>query len=202
MGRATRKAGEQTQQRILEVALPLFAEHGFSGTSTRKVATAADVNVATLAYYFGDKEGLYVAVLNRMYQDMSERAPEALAMRDTPGETIDAVIDVAYAFVVEHRVHIRLLLRHVLDSGAHEDTVVTRWSEPLMQKAAAVIAMFRPDWTETHRRMLVLTVTHSLVRLIVEDERQLEIMLDGASPDEAIPSWFKALVKRELGITE
>ncbi len=199
MGRATRKAGEKTRERILEYALPLFAQHGFAGTSTRMVAGAADVNVATLAYYFGDKRGMYIAVMERQYTDMQAAAPAALTMKDTPAETIDALVDGAWDFIKAHRTHIQLLIRHVLDAGQHED-MVDRFSEPLMAQATSVVAMFRPDWTETHQRMLILTVMHALVRLVIEDSHQLKVMLQGADPDEAVRTWFKAMVKRELGV--
>lgn len=42
--------------------LRLFAQHGFSKTSTRELAEAGNVNVAAISYYFGDKAGLYRAV--------------------------------------------------------------------------------------------------------------------------------------------
>ena len=42
--------------------LRLFAQQGYSKTSTRELAEAASVNVASISYYFGDKAGLYRAV--------------------------------------------------------------------------------------------------------------------------------------------
>ena len=50
---------KRTRQRIIEVALPLFGDLGYSGASIRKIAASADVNVATVAYHFTDKQGLY-----------------------------------------------------------------------------------------------------------------------------------------------
>ncbi|HJV95918.1 MAG TPA: CerR family C-terminal domain-containing protein, partial [Albitalea sp.] len=45
-----------------QAGLRLFATQGFSKTSTREIAEAADANVAAISYYFGDKAGLYRAV--------------------------------------------------------------------------------------------------------------------------------------------
>lgn len=53
---------EAARTRLLRAGLKLFATQGFSKTSTREVAEAAGVNVASIAYYFGDKAGLYKAV--------------------------------------------------------------------------------------------------------------------------------------------
>lgn len=50
---------------ILDAAEKLFAELGFDGASTRLIAKEADVNMAMLNYYFGGKEGLFLAVFER-----------------------------------------------------------------------------------------------------------------------------------------
>lgn len=50
---------------IIEVAEKLFAELGFDGASTRHIALDAGVNIAMLNYYFGGKEGLYLAVFEK-----------------------------------------------------------------------------------------------------------------------------------------
>ncbi len=47
--------------RLLHAAIRLFALQGFAKTSTRELAEAAQVNVAAISYYFGDKAGLYRA---------------------------------------------------------------------------------------------------------------------------------------------
>jgi AcrR family transcriptional regulator len=59
--RKPRADGVEARARLLTVALRLFAEKGFSKTSTREIAAAADANIASISYYFGDKAGLYRA---------------------------------------------------------------------------------------------------------------------------------------------
>lgn len=61
-----KKAGTQdTRDQILDVAERHFAIYGFAGTSLRAVIKEADVNVAAIAYHFGDKEQLFAAVVER-----------------------------------------------------------------------------------------------------------------------------------------
>ena len=60
--KALRSDGFEARNRLLDAALELFAEKGFSKTSTREIAHAAQVNIASISYYFGDKAGLYEAV--------------------------------------------------------------------------------------------------------------------------------------------
>jgi TetR/AcrR family transcriptional regulator, regulator of cefoperazone and chloramphenicol sensitivity len=57
-----RSDGQEARQRLLDAAMALFAEQGFAKTSTREIAHAAQVNIASISYYFGDKAGLYRAV--------------------------------------------------------------------------------------------------------------------------------------------
>jgi AcrR family transcriptional regulator len=50
---------------ILDVAERVFSEMGFDGASTRMISGEAGVNMAMLNYYFGSKEGLFLAVIER-----------------------------------------------------------------------------------------------------------------------------------------
>ena len=60
--KAQRSDGIDARKRLLLTALKLFAEKGFSQTSTREIALAASANIGAISYYFGDKAGLYRAV--------------------------------------------------------------------------------------------------------------------------------------------
>lgn len=53
---------KESKERILSVALELFANNGFDKTSTREIAKKANVNISAIKYYFGDKESLYKTV--------------------------------------------------------------------------------------------------------------------------------------------
>jgi AcrR family transcriptional regulator len=57
-----RSDGVEARNRLLDAALALFAEKGYAKTSTREIALAAQINIASISYYFGDKAGLYKAV--------------------------------------------------------------------------------------------------------------------------------------------
>ena len=50
---------------ILDVAERVFSEKGFDGASTRLISGEAGVNMAMLNYYFGSKEGLFLAIFER-----------------------------------------------------------------------------------------------------------------------------------------
>jgi len=64
MGRA-RLPAEERRVAIVEAAKPLFARHGFAGTTTRQIARAAGVSEALLFQHFPSKAALYREILDR-----------------------------------------------------------------------------------------------------------------------------------------
>lgn len=202
-GGVARKAGstgENTRERILEAALPLFAQYGYAGTSTRRLAGAAKVNVATLAYYFEGKEGLYDAVVQRLHENLVERIPVEMPAL-APRELATWLADTAWDFAREHRVHIRLLIRNVLDSGGHADVVMERWTQPLLDRAEEIVALVRPEWDRVRRRLFVLSMMHVVVRFAIEDPDQFQAMA-GSPPDldAAVRSWIAEMIRVLFGV--
>jgi len=66
--------GRETRQRILEAAVEVFAEAGFDLASTRAIADRAGVNLGSLTYYFGNKEGLYRACAEHIVESIEATA--------------------------------------------------------------------------------------------------------------------------------
>lgn len=55
------RKGEETRARILSAALGAFGNRGFAAVTTRQIAEDAGANLPALNYYFGGKQGLYLA---------------------------------------------------------------------------------------------------------------------------------------------
>jgi TetR/AcrR family transcriptional regulator, regulator of cefoperazone and chloramphenicol sensitivity len=53
--------GDATRDKLLNAAIDVFGRYGFDGATTRKLADAAGVNLQAIPYYFGGKEGLFIA---------------------------------------------------------------------------------------------------------------------------------------------
>lgn len=68
-GTKRQRAAERSRQAILDAAEKLFAEKGYESTSVREIGEAAGLSRGTPAYFFGSKEGLYRAVLDRVLRD-------------------------------------------------------------------------------------------------------------------------------------
>ena len=69
---------ERTRRRILDAALKEFSARGFAGARVGSIARRAQVNKRMLYHYFGDKEGLFRAVLRHKISERMSRA-EVLA---------------------------------------------------------------------------------------------------------------------------
>src|SRR5262249_48799071 len=62
-----RRDPEGTRKDILEIATEEFADKGFSGARVDDIAARTQTSKRMIYYYFGDKEGLFVAVLEQAY---------------------------------------------------------------------------------------------------------------------------------------
>jgi AcrR family transcriptional regulator len=73
-----------TKDRILESALAEFSECGFAGARVERIALRATANVASIYRYYGNKQDLYFAVLEKVRTAgaaVSDNAPQALGER-------------------------------------------------------------------------------------------------------------------------
>lgn len=66
-----RKVADKTRVKILKAARKLFAENGFSGTSTQSIAKAAKVNETLIFHHFGNKSQLWKKVKAYVVEGMS-----------------------------------------------------------------------------------------------------------------------------------
>lgn len=83
---------------ILDVAERVFSDLGFDGASTRMISGEAGVNMAMLNYYFGSKEGLFLAVFERKmssFQTLLQNIgnDESMSPWDKLAKAIDNYID-------------------------------------------------------------------------------------------------------------
>jgi TetR/AcrR family transcriptional regulator, regulator of cefoperazone and chloramphenicol sensitivity len=170
---------EPTRTRILDAAAPVFAEHGFTGASTRMIAARAGVNIATLAYHFGDKEGLYVSVIDRIYEQLLAVDLELAHLPADRAERVRVVVASLWRIAAAHKVEVRILLRHVLDTQHLPAHVVSKWMPAaLMRLGEALAALDLAPGTDA---LVFLSVNHLIARYAVTDPA--DFALFGADPD-------------------
>lgn len=76
----------KTRSCLIRAAAKLFAQKGFEGTSIREICTVAKTNISAVKYYFGDKIGLYKAVIEHGIDEGNKLfpLPEKLPDEDYP----------------------------------------------------------------------------------------------------------------------
>jgi AcrR family transcriptional regulator len=145
--------GDETRQRILDVALVAFGEASFKVVTTRRIAEAANVSLPTLQYYFGGKEGLYRACAEAIVEryrrhttGAGAQAAEALK-QGCPAETarahLKAVIGALAEFLVgsrEPEQWAQFVGRELRDPGPAFEILYERLWRPGVQITARLIA--------------------------------------------------------------
>lgn len=105
-------------ERILDAAEAGFARAGFAATSIKTIGHDAGLNPALLYYYFGDKEGLYHAVLRRRMEALGGMLGAALDPALPPEEAVAQVVRGYASFLRQHPALPRLMLREIIDHDA------------------------------------------------------------------------------------
>ncbi len=83
------------QERLLDAAEELFCEKGFDATSIRDIAAQANCNVASVNYYFGSKENLYVGIWRRHLIQMREsrlKSIESVMSSATQKDDLESIL--------------------------------------------------------------------------------------------------------------
>ncbi len=84
----TNPVSADTRQRLIDAAATLFADRGFQNVTVREICKESNANVAAVNYHFGDKAGLYRAVVTFAIEvmletnELSQRAGDGLSPED------------------------------------------------------------------------------------------------------------------------
>ncbi len=112
-------AAQATRDSILRAATKVFAKYGYDGGSVEKISKAANSYDRMIYYYFGSKEGLFIAVLEGIYKRMDE-AEAAIELDVTrPVEALTAVIRFVLGYYRRNPEFVTLLNTENLHKGRH-----------------------------------------------------------------------------------
>jgi AcrR family transcriptional regulator len=144
--------GARARERLLAEATRLFAEKGYSGTSTREICLAAQANVAAIHYHFGGKEGLYREVLLAPIRELLARfegyddpaLPLPDALRRLLGAFLHAVSEDPRAAQMQ-RLHLREMVEPSTDYAEAVSLQVRPHHEALTKLLARHIGLPEPD---------------------------------------------------------
>jgi AcrR family transcriptional regulator len=128
--------GPSTRERLLTSALSSFAARGYEATSLDEVATDAGVRKQTLLYYYGSKEVLLGAVIERTIGELAAAVRQSVARRrDRTGAVVDSLFRVG-----AQRPELLDLLREALRLGPPASTRLREEVEPLVDELTGVVS--------------------------------------------------------------
>ncbi|MBE3015035.1 TetR family transcriptional regulator [Microbispora sp. NEAU-D428] len=122
---ATRPAGdrlrdaERTRAEILEVAQREFARNGYAGARVDEIAALTRTTKRMIYYYFGGKEQLYVAVLEKAYADIRAVERTVDVEHLAPVEAIRTLAELTFDHHDAHRDFIKLVSIENIHHGEH-----------------------------------------------------------------------------------
>lgn len=108
-----------TKAQLLEAARLEFSEKGLSGARVNDIAARARVNKQLLYYYFGDKESLYGAVLNRAYEEIRTRESELDLAALPPAAAMERFIGFTFDYLTDNRYFVALLIDENFHKARH-----------------------------------------------------------------------------------
>jgi len=162
--KSTDDRGDATREKLLTTSIDVFGRYGFDGATTRMLSEAAGVNQQAIPYYFGGKEGLYIAAAEHIgsaiaahISTLRERTRSRLAEAETAGAPIG-------------REEARSLLAEILQTVAM--LFISRESEPW----ARFLIREQMEPTEAFKRVYggvmkpMLEVVGRLVAILLGDE--------------------------------
>ena len=112
-------AAQATRDSILRAATKVFARHGYAGGRIEQISKAAKSYDRMIYYYFGSKEGLFIAVLEEMYRRFNEAESKLVLDADPPVEALCAVVRFMWGYYQKNPEFITLLNTENLHRGRH-----------------------------------------------------------------------------------
>jgi len=115
---ARQRDAERTREALLDAALAEFGAKGLAGARTSEIAERAGVNKQLISYYFGGKDGLYKAILDRWYAQEDQLQEPDISLE----ELVWRYLEAGHRQPDLQRLFIREELEQDPDAVAHELT--------------------------------------------------------------------------------
>ncbi|MBP7051313.1 MAG: TetR/AcrR family transcriptional regulator [Phycisphaerae bacterium] len=180
-------AGRGVQDRLIDAAEDLFCWRGFNETSVRDIAAAADCNVASVNYYFGGKENLYVEIWRRrlaQIRDLRLASIETVMSAGQPG--LEELLRAHAISFLEPLIEggrqcrfIKLMAREMIDPRLPRNLFLAEMVIPVVSAMSRALMEICPGLNEADANVLILLLAGQLVHTVCAKEMFEESGLPG-----------------------
>ncbi|UTF59776.1 CerR family C-terminal domain-containing protein [Gilvimarinus sp. DA14] len=181
---------ESTEAKLIDAGIALFGELGFKATTTRMIADQAGANIGSIAYYFGNKQGLYLAIAETISRCILEKLsfadapnPKRLNKQEARAELTAILHRMIDVFTKDNEAEkwLMLILREQVSPGAAFDTLYDNAFSKVQSHLSQLVARVCGTKPSSHQ---VIVQTHMLAG-------QVAFLLVGRTP------LLRRLAKRE-----
>ncbi len=134
---------DSTRDRIILAAGPIFARKGFRNTTVREICDAANVNLASINYYFGDKQGLYTETVIHAREMRAQEFPHReLDATQPPEEKLKNIVVTLLNRMMAMQTEpwqVRLIMKEILQPTEASKTLVKAYFRPFFESLLTVI---------------------------------------------------------------
>ena len=132
---------EGMRQRILAAAKREFSDYGLAGARVDRIAAEAGANKRMLYYHVGNKEDLYLTVLEGAYADIRAEERELNLEHIDPPEAIEVLIRFTWNYFIRNPEFLALLNTENLERAAHlkRSTKVKSMHSPFVEMIRTVV---------------------------------------------------------------
>lgn len=157
---------EETRSQLIGAATTAFAFDGFHAASLKQIAGAAGVNPALIAYHFGNKQGLYLAVFKAIADRVLARVgPRMAALQDALDADAEALRQALFSMVDamlellsgdEGRAWALLITREQASPTEAFEVIYEGFMGRMLALVTAVIDRLKPGIGEEEARLFVV----------------------------------------------
>lgn len=133
-----RRNAHETRERLFQAATQEFCERGYDGARMERIVRVADCNVRMVYHYFDDKEGLYLAVLERVYEELRLKEQALNLGYLEPVGGMRALVEFTFDHMAEHPEFTSLVRNENLLGGR-----MLRKSSKVIQQTTPLVGMIR-----------------------------------------------------------
>ena len=197
---------QPARTRLLLAALRLFAQQGYAKTSIRAIAQAAQVNVAAVSYYFGDKATLYAALFTEPCGNMQDLMPEVTQPGLSLREALQRYYHGTLAPLQDGELARLLMQLHIREMLDRTDQWERELERDVRQPHQAMLGLLchhmgvpRPD-AGMHR--LTLTITGLAFQLWALQEPIDTVHPQLLATPQAVGTWADRMTEYALAMVE
>jgi TetR/AcrR family transcriptional regulator, upper aerobic nicotinate degradation pathway regulator len=113
------KQAQDTRAKILKAAIKVFAKQGYASGRIESISKAARSHDRMIYYYFGNKEQLFIEVLETIYTQFNEAESQLDLDLDNPARGLAQMVEFVWQYYLDHPEFVTLLSSENLHQGKH-----------------------------------------------------------------------------------